>query len=167
MRLLKQSSVLNNSTSPGLAVAHGLLSFENTVTWSVITCMMLILSLAAWHREVAPRGYRGLSACDADADEAILHLIGIVARIASAWDRGRWGRGRRGVGYEAGVGRFASPCGAEFSLMHRFFLSMQAHFAKWRRGARETEVGMGVIAREWSRVGRGRAELGAASFAAS
>lgn len=29
----------------------------------------------------------GLSACDADADEAILHLIGIAARIASAWDR--------------------------------------------------------------------------------
>ena len=29
MRLLKQSSVLNCSTSPGLAVAQGLLSFEN------------------------------------------------------------------------------------------------------------------------------------------
>ena len=55
---------------------------------------MLILSLVAWHREVVPRGYRGLSACDADADEAILHLIGIAARIASAWDGvGRsWGR---------------------------------------------------------------------------
>lgn len=37
---------------------------------------------------------------------------------------------------------------------------MQARFVKWRRGARETEVGMGVVAREWSRVGRGRAELG-------
>ncbi|WP_418240176.1 hypothetical protein [Ellagibacter isourolithinifaciens] len=45
---------------------------------------MLILSLAAWHREVVQRGYRGLSACDADADEAILHLIGIAACIASA-----------------------------------------------------------------------------------
>ncbi len=37
---------------------------------------------------------------------------------------------------------------------------MQAHFVKWRRGARETEVGMGVVAREWSRVGRGRASWG-------
>ena len=49
----------------------------------------------------------GLSACDADADEAILHLIGIAARIASAWDRSQWGGGRRG----AGTGRGAESGG--------------------------------------------------------
>ena len=32
MRLEKQSSVLNTSTSPGCAVQHGSLSFENAYT---------------------------------------------------------------------------------------------------------------------------------------
>ena len=45
----------------------------------------------------------GLSACDADADEAILHLIGIAARIASAWDRSQW------AGAGAGQARVAVP----------------------------------------------------------
>ena len=134
MRLLKQSSVLNSSTSPGLAVAHGLLSFENTVTWSVITCMMLILSLAAWHREVAPRGYRGLSACDADADEAILHLIGIAARIASAWGGvGRsWGppRSQPRDAKRPGRARFNRPAPRAFALiLEKSFAEVWGHAA--------------------------------------
>ena len=32
--------------------------------------------------------------------------------------------------------------------MRRFFLSMQAHFVKWRRGAGETGMGMGATACE-------------------
>lgn len=100
---------------------------------------MLILSLTAWHREVVPRGYRGLSACDADADEAILHLIGIAARIASAWDGvGRsWGRFVRSLVTQNARG----VSGSTDLRLGRFALILEKSFAGVWGNAAEAAYG--------------------------
>ena len=62
MRLEKQSSVLNSSVSPGAAVAHGGLSFENAYTCFSMICMESLPSARRCRASFAPAAFRALQA---------------------------------------------------------------------------------------------------------